>query len=438
MRRLGHVIGKGCTLLANNTNASRLIERNLSTGSGLQRLSALVINARLLSKRTYSSAAGQQQQQQQLSPEDQACIALYFSGTEPATDILGPTVLKDIPGKGRGLVSSRPLSPGDLVMAVRPLAVLHGPQDSMPSPDALVDHITSNWSQLPPAVRTAISQMYGASSAPATPPATSASSGVVDGVDVRSVVSYNAYGDEYEDLPAADLRSESTGASSVSGSEAGEATALARSHVGVWPHFTNLNHSCVPNCVHYVVGSTMVVRAVQAIPEGSELLVSYLGRDDFAPRQVRQAVLQSRYGFRCDCPRCRTEEQLPEELQTLLQQLYDRSRHELAPRFERLAAAAATEAAAEAAGVPLAVQDDEEEEVEEEEAAVTAAGAAAAGTAAAALSSSSMTAAEAAKKALRKSSPSSPHWPAQLAALEPRLEECARELHAALRELQED
>eukprot|EP00983_Pelagomonas_calceolata_P094684 1157914-Pelagomonas_calceolata.AAC.3 len=33
---------------------------------------------------------------------------------------------------------------------------------------------------------------------------------------------------------------------------------IAQSHVGLWPHFSLLNHSCLPTCVHYVAGSTMV------------------------------------------------------------------------------------------------------------------------------------------------------------------------------------
>lgn len=40
-------------------------------------------------------------------------------------------------------------------------------------------------------------------------------------------------------------------------------------------------------------------------PPGQELTVSYLGREDFAPAGARQAVLQERFGFECDCQRCR-------------------------------------------------------------------------------------------------------------------------------------
>lgn len=38
---------------------------------------------------------------------------------------------------------------------------------------------------------------------------------------------------------------------------------------------------------------------------GQELTVSYLGREDFAPAGARRAVLQERFGFDCDCQRCR-------------------------------------------------------------------------------------------------------------------------------------
>lgn len=35
--------------------------------------------------------------------------------------------------------------------------------------------------------------------------------------------------------------------------------------------------------------------------------MSYLGREDFAPAGARQALLQERFGFTCDCQRCRYE-----------------------------------------------------------------------------------------------------------------------------------
>lgn len=39
----------------------------------------------------------------------------------------------------------------------------------------------------------------------------------------------------------------------------------------LWPEFALLNHSCAPNTVNYVVGGSMVVRAVAPISQGEEV-----------------------------------------------------------------------------------------------------------------------------------------------------------------------
>jgi hypothetical protein len=47
-----------------------------------------------------------------------------------------------------------------------------------------------------------------------------------------------------------------------------------RSVVGLWPGFSYFNHSCLPSTVHYVVGESMVVRAVTEIEAGAALAAS--------------------------------------------------------------------------------------------------------------------------------------------------------------------
>ncbi|GIM10715.1 hypothetical protein Vretimale_14286 [Volvox reticuliferus] len=377
---------------------------------------------------------------------DEACAELYFTGTAPATNTLSSIIVRNIEGKGRGVVAQKEMRPGDLVMAVQPVVILHGPQGAMPPPDALVGHLKALWPTMTSQHRTAVRQMFAGSTTPATTSegrrrqatdyaawtesTASTAAGDAAAVDFQAVVSYNAYGDEYEDLPSADLRGGGP----------------PRSHVGIWPHFCTLNHACAPNCVHYVVDSTMVVRAVQPIAEGTELLISYLGREDFAPRQVRQAALQSRYGFTCDCARCRTEAELPEELQALLLELYERARHELAPRFERLVSAASAEAERlDGGGAPYDGHDDDDDNESAEDdvrsSVDRADGSASPGAAAAAagpgskLSVSSLAAAEVAKRSLRSQTDgfgAPQRAGAQLASLEQRLEECARQLHLAV------
>ncbi len=44
-----------------------------------------------------------------------------------------------------------------------------------------------------------------------------------------------------------------------------------------------------------------------AIPKGSEILISYLGRPQLWPVELRRAELKENYGFECDCDRCKLE-----------------------------------------------------------------------------------------------------------------------------------
>lgn len=65
-----------------------------------------------------------------------------------------------------------------------------------------------------------------------------------------------------------------------------------------------LNHSCNPNVVQHHHKTTTVVRALQVIPKGSQLFVSY-GRTYIKhPKSVRQNDLNELLGFMCNCEAC--------------------------------------------------------------------------------------------------------------------------------------
>lgn len=59
-------------------------------------------------------------------------------------------------------------------------------------------------------------------------------------------------------------------------------------------------------------------------PAGDEVAVSYLGREEFAPADARQEVLQQRWGFKCTCERCRVEAAAPQELRSVINESYVR------------------------------------------------------------------------------------------------------------------
>lgn len=71
---------------------------------------------------------------------------------------------------------------------------------------------------------------------------------------------------------------------------------------GLYPVVSIINHSCLPNSVLVFEGRMAVVRAVQCIPKGSEVLISYI--DSAGSTMARQKALREQYFFTCTCPCC--------------------------------------------------------------------------------------------------------------------------------------
>ena len=60
----------------------------------------------------------------------------------------------------------------------------------------------------------------------------------------------------------------------------------------------------MPNCVlAYVGGAKLHVRTTRRIDQGEELCHSYA--DLAQPTRLRQTALSNKYGFVCDCSRCK-------------------------------------------------------------------------------------------------------------------------------------
>ena len=64
------------------------------------------------------------------------------------------------------------------------------------------------------------------------------------------------------------------------------------SHVGVFPWFSFLNHSCCPNTSYMVLGDVMVVRAAADVAGGEPLSATYIGPRTMEPLVQRRAYLQ--------------------------------------------------------------------------------------------------------------------------------------------------
>ncbi|XP_027329451.1 histone-lysine N-methyltransferase ASHR1 isoform X2 [Abrus precatorius] len=71
---------------------------------------------------------------------------------------------------------------------------------------------------------------------------------------------------------------------------------------GLYPVISIINHSCLPNCVLVFDGRSAFVRAVQHIPKGTEVMISYI--ETAGSTMTRQKALKEQYLFTCTCPRC--------------------------------------------------------------------------------------------------------------------------------------
>ncbi|XP_076910184.1 histone-lysine N-methyltransferase ASHR1-like [Bidens hawaiensis] len=71
---------------------------------------------------------------------------------------------------------------------------------------------------------------------------------------------------------------------------------------GLYPVISIINHSCYPNSVLVFDGRIATVRAMQQIPKGSEVLISYI--ETAGSTMTRQKALKEQYFFTCSCPRC--------------------------------------------------------------------------------------------------------------------------------------
>ncbi|ESW09362.1 hypothetical protein PHAVU_009G121500 [Phaseolus vulgaris] len=71
---------------------------------------------------------------------------------------------------------------------------------------------------------------------------------------------------------------------------------------GLYPVISIINHSCLPNSVLVFEGRSALVRAVEHIPIGTEVLISYI--ETAGSTMTRQKALKEQYLFTCTCPRC--------------------------------------------------------------------------------------------------------------------------------------
>jgi hypothetical protein len=291
----------------------------------------------------------------------------WYSPCAPSlTRFIGPVKVVSLEGKGRGLIASSDLMPGDLILVVPPLAFLKGLDGQRPDAELLIDSILENGLHKSPWLRDSLLYDGSEASLIATPDLSlplkaaeattsanettkvkklltskkksagfgakvkaavegkkaSETSDLPGGVDratakrIATCVSLNCFGDDHDDRVISALRQ-----------------VPVTSHVGLWPEMCFLNHSCAPNAINYCYGDEIVIRAAQEISAGQEITISYLGRPQLDSCQTRIDKLEEDYGFTCECERCTSELIYGEKIGSAFDSLYEEVAEDLAPLF---------------------------------------------------------------------------------------------------------
>ncbi|KAK3955710.1 hypothetical protein QBC32DRAFT_377088 [Pseudoneurospora amorphoporcata] len=168
-----------------------------------------------------------------------------------------PFEVREIPGKGIGLIANRTIQRGEIVMQYTPTLVVQlGPHIDLPASDREAFYQDAV-NQLPTARREVFVAQYGK--------------------DIYTKIDRNAF------------RMFINGQNPYSG------------HLDAFPEVSRLNHDCRPNLNSRIENITHTTTAVRSISPGEELTISYI--DGLLPPHSRQERLAD-WGFNCTCSLC--------------------------------------------------------------------------------------------------------------------------------------
>ncbi|KAH6860622.1 hypothetical protein BKA58DRAFT_391850 [Alternaria rosae] len=183
--------------------------------------------------------------------------ALASSDINTPTNIYTAT---SIPGKGIGMLATRPLNFGDTVTSYTPAFIAYLESELSTLDREQLWRIAIE--QLPEGLREGflgLATVYGD-----------------ERVKVQDVVKANTF----------------------------QVLVRGRNHLAVWPETSRLNHACAPNA-QYVIDTSLLthtVRVTRPIAAGEEITISYTS--PIEPTPERQQHLQAGFHFTCTCPRC--------------------------------------------------------------------------------------------------------------------------------------
>ncbi|KAG0569456.1 hypothetical protein KC19_6G091500 [Ceratodon purpureus] len=235
-------------------------------------------------------------------------------------DYVGPVIVTDVGrGRGRGLILTKDVEAGELLLVANPIAFLPL-QDVDPTRNDISQAFVNGKVQegFRKIIETAHAQNKGLERL----------STLCDGEKVLPAPSVNQTDSESateEQLDAARIRrivqlnaingDATMGWKNLPGS--GEQDKKVE-HWGLWWLPSFINHSCLPSSSPILVGKALFVFASRDLRAGDEVTRAYF--DIFQPLDQRKELSTKGWGFVCYCPRCKLEDALHTSLSKVTEQ----------------------------------------------------------------------------------------------------------------------
>jgi hypothetical protein len=207
--------------------------------------------------------------------------------SQPRFDYLGPLAVRDIAGKGKGLVETADVPMGSLLLAETAFALSDDVEDvgydvrsgemTPPCYVRLVSRVVEAGERCPN------SRLYSLYADTDYDRGESVPVGVVDTARIERICNFNAFACENELLK-----------NCVSGQKV----------LGLWITASFVNHSCAATAERMMVGDVLLQYSVRDIAMGEEVTVSYVANELQGPNWDR-GVWAARTGIDCDCLLCR-------------------------------------------------------------------------------------------------------------------------------------
>lgn len=253
--------------------------------------------------------------------------SIYFASSErprlDTADFIGPLAVREVSGAGRGLVTTRTVEPGELLLSCRAIGSAYPDDDESKGAPLVrlnVDNgVISSTTQvraqtnlihaivdrpelaLPVLGLTAgpgrpysqeVKKQYPLRAKPILSPASALKSRPdVDAAYVDGVLRFNAFGPAQS---PARSKAQDTDAAEEPGSELSKST---------MPHPLPaiLNHACLPNVASIFFSDIVTTRAIAVLAPGTEIVHQYVRGEE--PYAIRESQL-SKHGFECACALC--------------------------------------------------------------------------------------------------------------------------------------